>query len=213
MFSLQKQISKFSPKIFIKNDLSQYDIFSLNYSLVFHDLDSNIDFFKSIAFYFCLDKYNKKIYASENIIEKNEDTKDLIVVHSDNQLKKISSFNYQVYGESIKYKPFKFLQQPLDYQSSKLEDILNYLQKEISCGYDETIRFLEKNNVSFDENSFIKPLCDRTIKLFEKEFSIKKLNEIHGFFEADIIHNGKYMQSLINDPKQMDSKSIKSFKF
>lgn len=202
MFSITKQISKISPDLFLQDNISRFDIFSLNYSLVFQDLEHKIKFFQSIAFYFAIDNYvencKNHLTISDSILESNPDTDDFIIVNSHKNLRKISLMECKPGGDTINYQKCKFIQPILDCQNSSLESILNYLEKEISFAYDESILYLEHNNVTIGSNTlFLKDLCDKTSSLFRYYFSPEYLINIPGLVDASIIHNNKYMQNTI----------------
>ena len=202
MFSIKKQISKISPDLFLQDNISRFDIFSLNYSLVFQDPEHKINFFQSIAFYFAIDNYveNNKNYitVSDSILDSNPDTGDFIIVNSHKNLRKISSMECKPGGDTISYQKCKFIQPALDCNTSSLESILSYLEKEISFAYDESSLYLEQHNVKTDSNTlFLKDLCNKTSSLFRYYFSPEYLIDIPGLVEASIIHSNKYMQNTI----------------
>ena len=200
MFSFKKQISKI-PEHFFEFNESKLEIYSINYTLQFEEKKSNIAFFNSIAFYILLDNNENRINVSFEIIQSNEETQEYISLkNNDKNLKNITSIvTSQNDPEIIKYKKTKIIQSNLDYSVSTVQEILDYMEKEVYYAEDETRMFLEKNNITTeDSNYMLKILFVKLKDFFKKNFSVEKIKESqYNFNMAEIIHNQIIMNNTI----------------
>ena len=201
MFSFKKQIYQpnANATLLQANDVDEYDLYSINYTLKFENKEAKLSFQHSIAFYMCLDKVDNIISVTQDFIGTNHDTDNYIILNSQNNLKNITKLNTSSDSrEVIRYKPCKTIQPLIDFSTVDIQTILSYIEKEIEYGYDEASLFFVSHNISTnDAQEDINKTFAEIKSFFKIHFNLDKLRENTTFQFAEILHNNQFLQNVI----------------